>query len=267
MTDRNPLARNKAILLGLALILAACNANSPETKFQLAEQLREDKKYDAAVSEFQNIVDKNPNSPLGLEAQLKIAQIQHLYLGRSKEAVEAYRLYLKRTKDEGRKREIERTIADMQFQSFENYDEAIASYSKLIKENKKEEEREDLLYRFGRAFLLNGQFTDAAKIFAFQKTNFPYGKYAWRAELEMGNALSLQSKCGEAIKQYNKVIAGAPKEERVLASFAKAVCHEEQDELDEAYELFTKIKEDYPAPAVVELKLQKIKRRKILRSR
>ncbi|MGZ3692810.1 MAG: tetratricopeptide repeat protein [Bdellovibrionota bacterium] len=247
--------------------MTGCNANSPETKFQLAEQLLEDKKYDAAISEFQNIVDKSPNSNLGLEAELKIAQIQHLYLGRSQEAVDAYRQYLKRTKDENKKREIERILADIQFQSFENYDDAIASYTKLLKENKNETELEELLYRLGRSFFLKGQFADASKIFNFQKSKFPQGKYFWRAELEIGNSLSSQNKCADAIKQYDKVIVGGQKEERILASFAKAVCYEEQDDLDEAYELFSKIKDEYPAPTVVELKLQKIKRRKILRSR
>jgi TolA-binding protein len=251
----------------LFLLFQGCNANSPETKFQLAEQLLEDKKYDAAISEFQNIVDKAPNSNLGLEAELKIAQIQHLYLGRSQAAVDAYRQYLKRTKDENKKREIERILADIQYQSFENYDVAIESYTKLLKENKQESELEELLFRLGRSFFLKGQFLDASKIFNFQKSKFPNGKFFWRAEFEIGNSLSSQNKCAEAIKQYDKVIASAPKEEMVLASFAKAVCYEEQDDLDDAYELFSKIKADYPAPSVVELKLQKIKRRKIMRNR
>lgn len=262
-----PVSRASNFFWLVLLLVYGCNANSPETKYQLAEQLLEDKKYDAAISEFQNIVDKAPNSTLGLDSQLKIAQIQHLYLGRSQEAVDAYRQFLKRTKDESKKREVERILADIQFQSFENYDEAIASYSRLLKENKSEKELEELLFRLGRAFFLKGQFVDASKIFNFQKSKYPSGSYYWKAELEIGNSLSSQNKCGEAIKQYDKVIASAPKEEKVLASFAKAVCYEEQDDLDDAYELFSSIKTDYPAPSVVELKLQKIKRRKILRSR
>ena len=255
----------KYFLLFLGLV--ACNANSPETKYQLAERLLEDKKYEAAISEFQDIVDKSPNSALGLESQLKIAQIQHLYLGRSEQAVEAYRQFLKRTKDEGKRREVERVLADLQFQNFENYDEAIGTYSKLLKENRNESELEELLFRLGRAFFLKSQFQDAEKIFAYQKSKFPNGRYFWRAELEIGNSLSSRNNCTEAIKQYDKVINGAPKEERVLASFSKAICHEEQDDLDKAYELFSSIRDDYPAPTVIDLKLQKIKRRKILRRR
>jgi TolA-binding protein len=261
------LKKGSRAVFPLLLLLFACNANSPENKYQLAERLLEDKKYDAAISEFQDIVDKAPNSTLGLEAQLKIAQIQHLYLGRSQQAADAYREFLKRSHDEPKKRDVERILADLQFQNFENYDDAIATYSKLLKENRNDGELEELLFRLGRAFFLKSQFVDAEKIFNYQKSKYPNGKFFWRAELEIGNSLSSRNNCGDAIKQYDRVIAGAPKTEAVLASFAKAICHEEQDELDKAYELFSSIRSDYPAPAVIDLKLQKIKRRKILRRR
>lgn len=267
--SQNKLRSSRAIwAAGLfSLSLMACNARSPETKFLLAEKLLEDKKYDAAISEFQDIVDKSPTSALGLEAELKIAQIEHLYLGRPKEAIEAYTEFLKRNKDPGKKREVERVMGDLQFQNFENYDGAIESYTKLLKENPQSADVEDLLYRLGRAFYLKSQFADAAKIFQFQKTQFPNGVLRWKAELEIGNTMGAQGKCNDAIKQFDKVANEAPNDLKVLAKFAKASCYEEQDDLDNAYEVFSSIKDQYPAPVVVDLKLQKIKRRKILRKR
>jgi TolA-binding protein len=252
-----------AVLLGLC----ACNARSPETKYHLAERLLEDKKYEAAISEFQDIVDRGPSSALGLDAQLKIAEINQLYLGRSKEAIDAYQEFLKRSKDPNRNRSVERTLGDLQFQNFENYDEAIASYTKLVKDKPDSPDAEELVYRLGRAFFLKSQFEDAIKVFRYQIAHFPGGKLRWKAELEIGNSLSGESKCTEAISHFDKVTSEGPKAQGVLASFAKASCFEEQDDLDAAYELFSKIREDYPAPQVVELKLQKIKRRKILRKR
>lgn len=259
--------RRWLLLAGALLTLAGCNANSPETKFLLAEKLLEDKKYDAAISEFQSIVDKAPHSALGLDAQLKVAQIQHLYLGRAEAAIASYQEFLKRAKDETVRRGVERTLADLQFQSFENYDQAIASYSKLVKESAGSSEGEDLIYRLGRAFFLKSQFEDALKVFEYQKGKFPQGPLFWKAELEVGNTLSAMGKCPLAIKQYDKVIAGTDKTQRALAAFGKASCFEEQDDLDTAYEIFSSIQEEYPAPSVVELKMQKIKRRKILRKR
>ena len=63
------------------------------------------------------------------------------------------------------------------------------------------------------------------------------------------------------------MIAKAAPPQKALANFAKASCYEELDDLDKAYELFSEIKDNYPTPSVVELKMQKIKRRKILRKR
>ncbi len=264
---RRPLnSLNKILSVGL-LALLACNANSPETKFILAEKLLEDKKYDASISEFQSIVDKSPHSDMGLSAQLKIAEIQHLYLGRAQEAISAYHEYLKRSRDENKKREVEKILADLQFQAFENYDEAIATYTKLVKNYKNEEEAEDLLFRLGRAFFLKSQFTDAEKVFRYMKETFPNGKAYWKAELEVGNTLSAQGKWQEAIKVFDRVIEHAPREQKALAGFGKASSYEEQDDLDKAYEIFASVRDDYPAPSVVDLKMQKIKRRKILRRR
>jgi TolA-binding protein len=244
-----------------------CNARSPETKYRLAEKLLEDKKYDAAISEFQDIIDKAPSSSLGLDAQLKIAQIQHLYLGRSREAIDSYHEFLKRSKDPTRNREVERTLGDLQFQNFENYDEAIDSYSKLVKDSPNSADAEELVYRLGRAFFLKSQFSDAIRVFQYQKSHFPKGALFWKAELEIGNSLSGESKCAEAIKTFDLVAASGPKPQQVLARFAKASCFEEQDDLDDAYAIFSAIRDLYPSPSVVDLKMQKIKRRKILRKR
>ncbi|KAJ8135335.1 hypothetical protein OY671_011452, partial [Metschnikowia pulcherrima] len=87
-------------------------------------------------------------------------------------------------------------------------------------------------------------------VFQYQIAHFPKGKSRWKAELEIGNSYSDETKCNDAIPHYDKVVAGAPKDQRVLASFAKASCYEEMDDLDSAYELFSQIKDDYPSPQV-----------------
>src|SRR5262249_16221049 len=162
---------------------------------------------------------------LGLEAQLKIAQIQHLYLGRSQEAIDSYQEFLKRTKDPNKKREVERTLGDLQFQNFENYDEAIASYTKLVKDKPDSPDPEEITYGVGRAFYLKSQFADAIKVFHYQIEHFPKGELRWKGELEIGDSLSGQGKCNDAIKRFDVVAAEAPPQQAVLAKFAKASCY------------------------------------------
>lgn len=268
MTRAPKLRSRQSLWLCLAVFLfSGCNANSPENRFLFAEKLLEDRKYDAAINEFQEIVDRAPYSELGLESQLKIAQIEHLYLGRPKEAMDAYREFLRRNKDDKKRHEVEKILADLLFQNFENYDDAIASYSKLANGSKNSVDSEEIYFRIGRALFLKSQFQEAIKSYQALRNRFPNGNLAWRAELEIGNSLSAMGKCPDAIKQFDKVIQFAPKEQQVLASFGKASCLEEQDNLDGAYEILSQIRKEYPAPSVIELKLQKIKRRKILRKR
>ncbi len=257
----------RVLSIFLILGLIACNSNSPENRFHLAEKLLEDKKYDAAISEFQEIIDRAPNSSLGVDAQLKIAQIEHLYLGRTKDAVEAYQLFLRHTKDEKRRQEIERILADLQFQIFENYGDAIQAYKGLLEKDPISPEAPYYLFNIGRSQSFQKDFDGAVKTFQQLVTDHPDSPYAARAKLEIANALNMGGRCRDALKKYDEAEKEAPEEIKVLAIFGQAECYEELDDLDKAYELLGKIKASYPSPAVVDLKMKRIKRRKILRRR
>jgi TolA-binding protein len=257
----------RALFLAGVAFLSSCNSNSPDNRYLLAERLLEDKKYEAAISEFQEIVDKSPNSPLGIEGQLKVAQIQHLYLGKTKEAVESYKKFLRRNKDEARRGEIERVLADLQFQIFENYGDAIHAYKSLFEKDPKSPEAPYFLFNIGRAQSFQKDFDTAVKTFQQLVTDYPTSSFANRAKLEVANALNMGGKCRDAIKKYEELAKSSPGEIKVLAVFGEAECAEELDDLDTAYELLGTIKSTYPSPAVVDMKMKRIKRRKILRRR
>lgn len=259
--------RSTGWLLIFSVLLAACNANSPENRFLLAERLLENKKYDAAISEFQEIVDRAPNSSLGIEAQLKVAQIEHLYLGKTKDAADAYRKFLKRNKDDKRRREIERILADLQFQIFENYDDAIVAYKAMLESDPAAAEAPYYLFNIGRALSFKKDFDAAVKTFLKLIEEHPSSEYAPRAKLEIANTLNMAGKCKEALKKYDEIIKNGSGEIKALAAFGQAECYEELDDLDKAYEVLGTIKKTYPTPAVVDLKMKRIKRRKILRRR
>lgn len=248
-------------------LLGACNANSPENRYLLAERLLEDKKYDAAISEFREIVDKSPNSDLGIESQLKVAQILHLYLGRTKEAVEAYKKFLRRNKDEKRQNEIERVLADLRFQTFEDYQEAINAYTALLEKDPASADAPYYLFNIGRAHSFKKNFDEAIKVFQKLIAEHSSSQYAQRARLEIASSMNMAGRCKEAIKKYDDVIKEASEELKALAVFGQAECYEELDDLDKAYEVLGTIKKSYPTPAVVDLKMKRIKRRKILRRR
>lgn len=233
----------------------------------LAERLLEDRKYDAAIAEFQVIVEKEPFSSLGKSALLKIAQIQHIYLGRAKDAKFSYEQLLKRTNDEKLKLEIEKSLASLAYDNLEEYWDAIEIYKKLLGKNPSEVEAQQFTFNIARSYFFLNKFDDAVSIFESIIQKYPTTNFAKKSELELGYVLSARGKCKEAIKQFEKTAALKDPEITPLALFAAANCYEEMDSLEKAYDAYNSIRKSYPAPAVVEMKMTKLKRRKILRKR
>ena len=256
-----------AFLLLVNAALVACNANSSKNKYYLAEKLLEDKKYEAAISEFQEVIDKEPFTELGRSALLKMAQIQHLYLGRAKEAEVNYELFLKRNKDESIKSEIEKTLAKLSFEIFEDYQKAIVRYKQLLEKYPNDAMADQYSFNIARAYYLLSKFDEAKSSFEDVQKQFPNSIFSQKASLEMANVMAANGDCEEAIKQYDKVSLTKDENLISLAKFGKASCLEEIGDLDGAYEKLQEIKESYPAPVIVDLKMKKIKRRKILRRR
>jgi tetratricopeptide (TPR) repeat protein len=233
----------------------------------LAEKLLEDKKYDAAIIEFQTIVDREPFSDLGKSCLLKIAQIQHLYLGRAKDAEQSYAQLLKRTKDDALKAEIEEALANIAYENLEEYNVAIQRYQQILAREPGHQNAPKYLYNIGRGFFLSGKLVEAQTAFSTLINKYPLNEYSLKAELEQADILSAQKKYKEAIKGYEKIISKNNEKLSPLAKFSMAAAYEEMDDLDRAYEILNSIKDSYPMPKVVELKIKKMKRRKILRRR
>jgi TolA-binding protein len=233
----------------------------------MAERLLEDKKYDAAINEFQTIVDKEPFSELGRFALLKIAQIQHIYLGRAHDAQLSYELLAKRTKDPSQLIEIDKALASLAFDNLEEFELAISIYQRLLEKNIKDSEAALFTFKIGRSYFFLNRFDDAIRTFESIQEKYPNMEFAKKASLEIANALSAKGDCKGAIKLYEKLAADSDKDTHSLAVFADAACQEELDNLEKAYDLLSSIKKTYPVPSVVEMKMNKIKRRKIMRRR
>lgn len=257
----------RLVLVLLALQLFGCNANSSKNQFGLAEQLFLEQKYDASIHEFNKIVQRDPQSEFGIKALQQIATIQQLYLNNAEEALKTYRLLLKRSTEPKLIRETQLTIANLYFERFEDFEKAAETYLSLYQAYPDDDMADKILYRYGRSLFLKNRFDDAMKAYQTLRQKFPVSPYSARAQLEIANALSSSGKCKEAIKKFEEVRASAQKDLRVMAVFEMANCYEILDDLDTSYDLLASIQTDYPNPDVISQKMQKIKRRKILRRR
>lgn len=256
------------IALSVIFVFNACNANSSKNQFDLAERLFKEKKYSASIYEFRKIVKKNPKSKLGIDALYRVGVIQRLYLSEPEKAIESFQALLIRTEDPDFLRKIRETIAEMYFSDFNDFDRAIPFYAALAKDSSpKNLKRDFYLYRHGRALFLMGRFEAASKSFAEIEKNFPNSSYREKASLARADAFNSQGNCEDAIEVYELLSASKESKIKNMAIFGMANCYEEIDNLDKAYDLLASIRDTYTTPHVIDLKMKKIKRRKIRRRR
>lgn len=262
-------AKAVRVLLPALFLLSfcSCNANSPKNQFRFAEKLFSEKKYEASIHEFEKIVQRDPQGEHGVLALQQIALIQQLYLNQPDEAAKTYKLVLKRATDPTVLRDTMRTVADIYFERFEDFGKAVEHYQIFLNTYPEDENADEVLFRMGRANFLRSRFKEAMEAYQSLRQRYPKSKLALRSDLEVANCIAAMGNCKEALKLYDTVIASGDREVKPMAMFEAATCYEHMDDLDKAYELLDEIQLSYPNPGVVTLKMQKIKRRKILRRR
>ena len=260
-------ARNFFVIAGGLFALFGCNANSSKNQFQLADKLYIEKKYDASIHEFEKIIQRDPLGSFGVEALNRIAMIQHLYLDLPEDALKSYKLLLKRTDDQEIRREAQTVIANVYFERFSDYEKSAEQYKEILETDPTRKDADYLMYRLARSHFLQAKFDKAAQSYRELMNRFPSTDYARKAALELANSLGSLGKCAEAIPLFEDIVKTETNELKTLAIFEMANCYETLDDLDKSYDLLAGIQETYPNPSVISLKMQKIKRRKILRRR
>ncbi len=256
------------LFVTLLPILGACNAKSSKNQYDLAERLFEEKKYGASVHEFRKVVKKDPKSELGIDSLYRVGVIQRLYLHKPNLAIQSFQSLLSRTEDPDLERKIREMIGEMYFSDFNDFQQAAKLYAILVKDKSpKNKKRAFYLYRYGRALFLMGNFKQALDAFGEIEEKYSDGRFYEKARLALGDTLNSSGQCHKAIKAYEELSKSSDKKIRSMSIFGMANCYEEIDNLDKAYDLLTSIKDSYSTPYVVDLKMKKIKRRKILRRR
>src|SRR5690348_3735256 len=77
----------------ISLLGLGCSVDSAKNHYVLGEKLWGDRKYSAAVSEFEKVIAKDPRGKLGMQATYRAAMTQYLFLNEYGNAVRKFRNY------------------------------------------------------------------------------------------------------------------------------------------------------------------------------
>ena len=245
--------------------LSGCSVDSAKSHYILAEKLWTDRKYSAAVTEFEKVTSKDPSGTLGQKALYRGATTQALFLSHYGDAIRKLRNYIQVSTDPVTVREAKIQIGELLFSKTEQYDQAIVHYQALLKENPKAPEAPEFLYRIGKSWFFLFQFDDALKTFSELRLQYPDSIWAEKAAFQIGTVHFTRGEdkaYQNAMTAYHSFIKAYPGSAQVPeAKFGVASCLEELDQLAQAYEAYSALKDVYPAPGVIQIKLARIKER------
>jgi TolA-binding protein len=270
-----------ALLSFYGITLFSCAANSAKKHFVLAEKLWNDGKYVAAVAEFEKATARDPNGKLGLQALFRAAITQAFFLSQYGDAIRKLKAYADLSTDEKTAWEAERHIGEFLFTNTEQYDQVVQHYQRLLRRKPEAQEAPEFQFRIGKSFFFLWKFDEAVSMFQELIKTHPASPWAEKAAYEIGvtyftrgeqqggqedsaNKESYQ----KAIGFFESFLRTYPKSNLAPeVRFGIASCLEEMDKLDVAYHAFAALRDLYPSPKVIDIKLARIKERKAQRSR
>lgn len=273
------------ISFALILTLSACTADNAKSRYLLAEKLYADGKYLAAISEFEKVVTKDSRGKLGQQALFRAATTQALYLNQYAEAVRKFRQFAEMSSETDAVWEANRQIGELLFLKMEQYEPAIQHYRAMLKARPQAKEAPELLFRIAKSQFYLWHFDEAVDVYREIMRRFPKTQWAEQAMYQLGvtfftraghtrGGVSGDTKAHpneafeEAIDAFQAFLKRHPKSPLATeALFGIATCLEEMDQLDAAFSQFAAIRNFYPSPQVIDIKLSRIKERKEQRSR
>lgn len=249
-----------AVLLILAVVGFACNMQTGKSHYILAERLFNDKKYAAAVEEFNKIINEDPKGTLAQQSLFRIAVIQFLYMENYAEAAKNFKQFSSISQNTDLVFQAEKSIGEIYFAKLEIFPLAVEQYKKLLEKYPKSTDTEFFLLRMGKSYYGALDFDHAIEVFKILLTKYPKSPLASEALYQIGNTYFTKGECEEAIEQFQEVLLSYPKSSQaVYAQFGIGNCYEELEMPDQALKVYERILPKHPSKHVVEAKIRRLK--------
>jgi tetratricopeptide (TPR) repeat protein len=259
-------------LFSAIILFTSCTIQSSTSNHYLtAEKLWTDKNYAASVEEFDRVVKEAPNSAIGLQALWRASMTRTLFLRQNEEALKGFETFIERAGSSDLAPQAEQEIGEIYFSKEMQYSKAIPFYQKLIDTHKFGlDEESKFKYRIARSFFLTNQIRRSISELDELITQYPKTAYFDRAQFDLANAWyalgdSDHTAYAKALKLFEALAERLQQKNHALyveSVFGEASTLEELEEFDQAYELFKKIENDYPAPNVIKIRMASIDERK-----
>ena len=221
-------------------------------------------RYTPAFDLLNRTIDEDPDGPRALVASRKGARVAHLEAKNYALAVKYYQHLVLRSEDPEERKTAQRFIAQIHFENLLDYNQAVTEYEKLL--NLDVTPEEGFRYRLNLAkshYSLNNLDQTLAELDTLLEKS-PPADGVFEAKVLKANVFMTLKRLPEAATLWQEILNEFPersKKENVAMNLV--VCYEESKELGKAIDVLEKMRADYPNPEFLDIRIQRLKDRKL----
>ncbi|MBS1986168.1 MAG: tetratricopeptide repeat protein [Bdellovibrionales bacterium] len=255
-------------LAPLLLFFSACSVGVAEKDWQLAEEFETHGQYLRAIEEYSRIVNLGHRDALAIRAQMRIAEIYNRNLKDYPRAIRAYRDAYRRSDDRRMKMDARWAIATIYNDRLQNSAAAAEEYKPLYEEfGQYQKDGEEILLAWAKSLNDSGRFKESAEKYVEFRKRYPGHKEGPRTLLEEGHAHLADREPELAVKCFRELISTFGGQDGYRSMVAEAYfglgsAFESMDELSPALEAYRQSLATYPNPKVIQLKIERVEKRK-----
>lgn len=245
------------------LLFAAVACSPPEVRELNQAMANESKGYHTvALSGFDHVIKRAPQSPAALAAAREGARIAVFEVKDYKRAVEYYRLIILTSDDANEREQAQKQIANISFEHLLDYSRSITEYNRLLAMNPPFAERVKDQTIIARANFYQGNFSQAES----EVEDLLKEKLEAAAKFDVmmlkGNILVAKKRFSEAAEVYKALIKEFPdRAQQENVGLQLTVCYEENQDFKQAIAVLETMRGHYNPPEYISLRIKRLQER------
>ncbi len=242
--------------------MSSCRLSQDKIEFGKGQSASEAKDYRRALEHYEQVVKRQTNTDLALEAAKEAARVSYYELKDYRKASEYFQHIILYSKVSADRIQAQKKIAELNFSNLQNYKQAIIEYSKLLQLPHSAGEEIEFRLAIARSFFYQNNFFQAlVEVDSILKAAGDAEDVFDAMELK-ANILMQTKKLDEAVEVLKLMTAKYPeKSKERQTGLLLAVVYEEKKDFAKAIETLTSIKDTYPSPAFIEARIKNLKER------
>ena len=246
----------------LLVFLSTCSDNGGEILVHKANNEWIKGRNHGAIEIFKSVLKKYPSGRSAEESLFRLGEIYHFSLNNSAQAISYFQEVMELDKKGPFSFDAQKYIAEIMEFTFKDFEQAIIEYQNLINQFDEPHTKGGHQYRIASIYFKQQNYEQALVEFKILVENYPKSAWAEKTQFKILEVLYTLNRCSDIQDHYNKFLNAYPGSTyRNEMIFVVASCLEDEGMLQEAFEKFQSLQNNYTYPSILKMKLECLEKR------